>query len=95
MLESSVSSAGPNPTRGTELLDIPQSLELWARYFIVRSLSDFQERWTDVSMKDESFGVTGTTLILEFKEQSSHNSEGPLTLIVYRIFDVPQDYGSR
>ncbi len=44
MLESSVSSARPNPTCGTELLDIPQSLELWARYFILRILSDFEEQ---------------------------------------------------
>jgi hypothetical protein len=58
--------AKPN-TCCTELLDIPQSLELWARYFIIKNLSGFQEkRWTDVSMKDASFVVMGTALILEF-----------------------------
>jgi hypothetical protein len=64
-----MSGAGPYPTRGTELLDIPQSLKLFARDF-VRIPSRFHEKkkYTDVSMKDASNGETGTKWILAIFE---------------------------
>lgn len=66
VFKSSVCGAWPNPARGTQLLDIPQSLELFAGYFQVRQqFQTFHEkRYTDVSMKDASFGVTGTGLVI-------------------------------
>jgi hypothetical protein len=50
-----------------------------------------------VSMKDASNGETGTKWILAIFEfiQWLSSSAKPLTLIMNRIFDVPQDFGKR